>query len=151
MGYPGMYGQAACAPTLLPAVGTKTGGRGLRGASTLVGPLREGSSEEEPRFVVGFLSVTASNLVQLVRLHEIGARLSASSVCGAATWPYQENPDMTGLRGANANGYLRRCRVTAPQENPRTHAFAGPGNHSRGDAPVIFVWVFDFVPTHHPG
>ena len=82
--------------------------------STLVGPLREGSSEEEPRFVVGFFSVTASNLVQLVRLHEIGARLSSSSVCGAATWPYQENPDMTGLRGANAIGYLRRCRVTAP-------------------------------------
>ena len=34
--------------------------------------------------------------------------------------------------GALADGYLSRYRVTA-------HAFAGPGYHSRGVAPVIFI------------
>ena len=65
--------------------------------STPVGPLREGSSEEEPRFFGSYCSVTASYLVQLVRLHEIGAGLSASSECGAATWPHRENPSVTGF------------------------------------------------------
>ena len=131
-----------------PDTASRSGGKDRRERdagcppSTPVGPLR---------FIRVIFSVTASNLVQLVRLHEIGAGLSTSSACGAATWPHQENPSVTGFWGARANGYLRRCRVTASWENPRALAFAGPGNHSRGDAPVIFIWVFDFVPTRHPG
>ena len=86
----------------------------MRGAppSTPVGPLREGSSVEEPRLIVANVSVTASNLVQLVGLHEIGAGLSTSSECGAATWPHKEC--VTGFWGALAIGFLRRYRATAP-------------------------------------
>ena len=79
---------------MLPDTAVHSGGKDWRERdagcppSTPVGPLREGSSEEEPRFIVANVSVTASNPVQLVRLHEIGAGLSTSSECGAATWPH---------------------------------------------------------------
>ena len=103
-------------------------GCGVPPPSTPLGPLREGSSEEEPRILLVVRSVTASYLVQLVRLHEIGAGLSASSACGAATWPHRENPGVTGfgvlsLRLPPPDAGWRRPRRTlgrAPSRGPAT-------------------------------